>query len=85
MDSLDVDVYYSRPMTLKRVNPLIWGCIAAGIGSGIVVAGQLVGEPTPSNELLRSPFSAAAVSFFWGWVAGNARNWHANRINPPQR
>ena len=66
---------------MKQANPLIWGAVAAIIGGGMVVLGQLTGEPPLDDALLQNPFSAAVMSFFWGCAAGYAKNWYGNRIN----
>lgn len=34
----------------------------------------------PSNPLLQHPASAAGVGFFWGWAAGNFKNWLGDRL-----
>ncbi|WP_395449959.1 hypothetical protein ACHMW7_09180 [Aminobacter sp. UC22_36] len=67
-------------MTVQKTNPLIWGAVAALICVAIAVIGRMTGD-APDNALLRNPVSTAIVGFFWGWVAGNAKNWYGNRLN----
>lgn len=65
----------------RRTNALIWGAVAAILAVALWSLNQMLGTEPSENELLRSPVSVAAVSFFWGWVAGNAKNWYGKRIN----
>lgn len=65
----------------KRANPLIWGAVLGLIAAAMPIIDQLSGSEPSSNQLLRNPISAAVVGFFWGWVAGNAKNWYGKRIN----
>ncbi len=66
---------------MKKTNPFIWGAVAAVIAVGLLSLYRLIGMPPSSNTLPQSPISTAVVSFFWGCVAGYAKNWYGNRLN----
>lgn len=65
----------------KRTNPLIWGAVLGLIAAAMPTIDLLTGSQPSSNPLLQNPISAAVVGFFWGWVAGNAKNWYGKRIS----
>lgn len=69
----------------NQANPLVWGAVAGALGCAIVLVNQWTGTEGPDNPLLSSPASAGAISFFWGWVAGNAKNWYGRWLSERRR
>lgn len=69
----------------KATNPLVWGAVAGVAGVAIVLLTQWTGREGPDNPLLQSPVSAGVVCFFWGWVAGNVKNWYWRWLSERRR
>lgn len=70
-----------RGNAMKKTNPFIWGAIAAVIAAGLWFFNYLIGTPQSDNTLLQNPITTAVLFFFWGCVAGYAKNWYGNRIS----
>ena len=65
---------------MKQTNSMLWG-VVAGLGAAVmVVLSDVFGTVRPDNPLLSNAGSAAGVAFFWGWVAGNIKNWLGERL-----
>lgn len=65
---------------MKQTNSMLWG-VVAGLGAAVmVVLSDIFGTVRPDNPLLSNAGSAAGVAFFWGWVAGNIKNWLGERL-----
>jgi hypothetical protein len=62
----------------KETNALLWGGVCAAFAAIVAVGAGWAGE-VPGNRLLQNPGSAAAVGFFWGWAAGEIKNWLGRR------
>lgn len=70
-----------RGNAVKKTNPFMWGAVAAVIAAGLWFFNYLIGTPQSENTLLQNPITTAVVFFFWGCVAGYAKNWYGSRLN----
>lgn len=65
----------------KRTNPLIWGAVAAIIAGALISLSLMTVETSSTEPILNKPLWTVGGAFFWGWVAGNAKNWYGKRIS----